>query len=351
MIGIFRSQWVMACCVVAASLTALNLAFGTLAYAILSGPSSVTTFRDLAIAAGWLFFSASVVLLAGVAGALWFLIMMRSWVPAWEAASTTVGAVLVAIGLLLRAIGEPRPPEAAKIVTAVGVGIWAILAVVVAGRIAIDAERERAARSDLASTWGIAAAALLIVAVSFGLPTGSVQDKGPLIADNVVGAIGFVFLAVAIGFGRAHRLLTRSGLVVGGLLTVAAGSAATAIVAGIVVHPGLNLAAFRIGFSLATAISAVGMIPLAAAAWRRLQELAAHEPAIVGYSSNMAGEQHAQSPPAASDAQPRSEHLPASGGYAPPSGWYEVSPGVMQWWDGSEWTARHGSPAAGEDSM
>jgi len=35
---------------------------------------------------------------------------------------------------------------------------------------------------------------------------------------------------------------------------------------------------------------------------------------------------------------------PAAGGHTTPPGWYEVSPGTLQWWDGYQWAPRWTTP-------
>lgn len=273
MIGIFRSRCAMAFAVVAGLLFALGWLLATAAIASFSGLESLATTKNLTIAGAWLFFVGAIAVLVGLTGALWTLLPARQWQLTWEVGVATIGAVILAIGFLLQALTALTTPEAANVVTAVGAGIWAILAAVVGARwvLADDASHFR---SSHAPAWMIGATGLAVTAVMFGLPSGSVTDKGMAIANGIVGAVGFCTIAAGVGFAYARRLLpTAPVATVAGLVILAAGELTRTVVAGVVYGPTATLTGLRVGVSIATVIMAAGFVVLAGGSWERLRRL------------------------------------------------------------------------------
>jgi uncharacterized membrane protein YqjE len=185
------------------------------------------------------------------------------------------------------------------VVSAVGIGVWAMLVLSRAARRSLAEEKAASTASagstgNTASTgnigragsagsaplprqamlWLAAAGGLLILAVGYGF-TQNVTNSGAGIAAGVLEAVGVAVLLGSIAVARAegylHGLATLA--VLAGLALLFAAFAAIAIVAAVVFGPGVTLTGIGVGISIVIGLQLLAGALLGLAAWERLRQL------------------------------------------------------------------------------
>jgi hypothetical protein len=274
MIELTRSRPAMVLAVGAAVAWAISSVLQCIAFAILSGPLSALTAHNLLIAASWLETVAGIGALAAVSSVVWPLVIRRQWNELWEVGGVCIATLLIAIGLLASSATAPDGSQAANVVTAIGIGGWAIALAVKAGRHSID-EQKGAAGTPQAGLWLAASVALVLTAVGFGLPNTSVQDQGLALATNIVQMLGVIVLAFTLAIARRQGFLAsaRGSVVTLGLWTLAIAYAISVVVDAVVFGPSPSLTGLRVGLSLAAAVEAMAFLVLALAAWGQVTDL------------------------------------------------------------------------------
>ncbi|HLK02392.1 MAG TPA: hypothetical protein VKU39_21125 [Streptosporangiaceae bacterium] len=261
---IVKSLRAMALVVAATVMFVLGVAFYVASDAALS-PSSLGASSDLSQAARWLQFVAALVGLCAVCRAGWEIVLRRDWPPAAEIAAVALGALLVTIGWLT--IAADSDPGGA-VVSAVGVGVWSLLALSRAARTSLA---ERGARGGLAELWLVAAGGLFVFAIGYGL-TSAANSRGPAVAADCLEAVGIAALTGSLYLARSRgRLRARpvTGVLLG-LALLAVSYLATAIVTAITIS---SLTALGAALAVTTALALAGAVLLGLAAWTRVTEL------------------------------------------------------------------------------
>lgn len=262
---IVKSPRVMSLLVAAAVMFVLGVAFFVASDAALS-PSSLSASSDLGQAARWVEFVAALVTLAAVCLAGWLSTVRREWPQAAEIAAIAVGALLVTIGWLTIAASNSDPGGA--VVSAVGIGVWSLLALSRAARTSLA---ERGARGGLAELWLLAAGGLFVLAIGAGL-TSAANSRGPAVAAGCLEAVGIAALAVSLSVARTRGHLTSrpaAGVWLA-LVLLAVSFLATAIVMAVSIG---SITALGVALAITTAIALAGAVILGLAAWTRLTEL------------------------------------------------------------------------------
>jgi hypothetical protein len=300
---------------------ALGTAFALASNAALSA-SSTTGASDLGQAGRWLQFLGVACLLGAVCTAGWDAIMGSDWVAGAELAAAALGTLLLTIGEVTFAASNGNS-SSATVVSAVGIGIWALLVLSRAARAslveqgpgygavnhgagnhgagnhgaavpdgadygavpgtpggpglpaaapgtssAIPGLPARAGRADL---WLIAAVGLFVLAIGYGL--GSAADStGSAVAADLLQAIGVGLLAWSLVHARSRQQLNShpAPVVIVGLALLALSLVAYGVVAGASFS---SLTALGAGLTVATAIYLAGVVALGWAAWTRVREL------------------------------------------------------------------------------
>jgi hypothetical protein len=279
---ITTSRTAMTLAVVAAFIYASGIGFAIAGYAALA-PTTLGTAFGLLHAGAWLRAAGWVAALVAVCVAGWELLLRGAWESACEVGAGALGALLVTIGMLINATSaEPNP--ASSVVSAVGVGVWALLALSRAARSSLAGQQPTSERTAPAPRqgmlWLLAAAGLLVLAIGSGL-TPDFISKGTGVAAGAVQAVGVAILFGALAAARAQGGLSSRAVPVtlAGLATLAAAFAAGAAVSAAVFGPNATLAGLRAGVLIVVAIEMAAVVVLGLAAWLRVRE-AATQPSI-----------------------------------------------------------------------
>jgi hypothetical protein len=270
---IIRSLQAMVLVVAAACCYALSTGLTLAAFATLTLTSAGSS-ADLAQAAGWLTFVAALLALAAVCAAGWGQLLEGNKADAAELGVAATATLLITIGTLVGATSDGSS-SATDVIQAVGIGVWAALVLVQAGRLSL-AEQAAGARSRQASLWLAAAGGLFMFAIGSGFTT-DITDKGTGVAAGLLQAAGMAALCGAVAIARASGFFRASParVAISGLAIMAAGYLAAAIVAAVVFGIGdFTLTRVRIGMSVIAAIQLLGIAVLGWAAWARIRGLA-----------------------------------------------------------------------------
>jgi len=270
---IVRSLQAMVLIVAAACCYALSTGLTLAAFATLTLTSAGSS-SDLAQAAGWLTFVAALLVLAAACGAGWGQLLEGNTASAAELGVAAAATLLITIGTLVGATSDGSS-SATDVLEAVGIGVWAALVLVRAGRLSL-AEQAAGARSRQVSLWVAAAGGLFMFAIGSGFTT-DITDKGTGIAAGLLQATGIAALCGAVAVARASGFFPASParVTISGLAIVAAGYLAAAIVAAVVFGIGdFTLTRVRVGMSVIAAIQFLGIAVLGWAAWERVRGLA-----------------------------------------------------------------------------
>ncbi len=308
---------------VAAALWALSSVLAGVAYATFSGPQDVGTFQDLGTASEWVLFAAGLMVLIAIAFVGWSLFVDRRWSVTWEIAGAAVSTLLIVIGLLLVAANGLQASQAGNVVSAIGLGGWAIVVVVGAARHALN-EAEVPGTPRQATLRLGAAASLIIVAVSFGLPEPSFSQVSLAIADAVLVAVGTAGLVVVLSISKSKGFIkTRyfTALALGLWILVLSG-VARAVAGGLVYGtPPPSFLTYRISLSIPAFLTAVAALVLGWAAFARTSELRPPLP----LQPTTAAEPGIPQPDT-------STRVPSSWQSDP------THRNELRWWDGVQWT-------------
>lgn len=258
--------------VVAAAALGVGAALAGLAYAILT-LNTVRQYRDLGTAADWLLFVGTGTGLAAVSVTAWDISIQRGWQQAGELFGAVAASLVVAIGTLVVAANAPGGSNAGSVVSAVGIGGWAVLTLIAAARRSIAEQSGAPGRqSDL---WLIATGALVVLAVAVGLPSPSARGRALPIAESVLFLVAFAVLAATLhaAAGRGFFTSRRLRILNLGLAGLAVSHLAAAISSGFVFGPSAGLTTVRVGLSIPAFLEAIAWAIVTLAAFRRFADL------------------------------------------------------------------------------
>lgn len=258
--------------VVAAAALAIGAVLAALAYAVLTA-NTVRQYRDLGTAADWLLFVGTGTGLAAVAVTAWDISIKRGWQQAGEVFGAAAASLLVAIGTLVVAANAPDGSNAGSVVSAVGIGGWAVLTLIAAARRSIAEQSGTPARqSDL---WLIATGALVVLAVAVGLPSPSGRGRALPIAESVLFLVAFAVLAATLHTAAGRGFFTSPCLRIlnFGLAGLAVSHLAEAISSGFVFAPSAGLTTLRVGLSIPAFLESIAWTVVTFAAFRRFADL------------------------------------------------------------------------------
>jgi hypothetical protein len=242
--------------------------------------SSPAATGDLAQAGRWLQFVAALGILAAVCTAGWQVVVRSEWVAGAEIAAAALGSLLLTIGLAAVA-GSNGSDPAGPVTVAVGIGVWALLALSRAARASL-AEQGHAHDGTQAATgadsrhgrqadlWLAAAIGFFVQAIGFGLTSSGAT--GPEVTAGVLEAAGVASLTWSVAVARSRRMLDSRPVpsVLIGLALLAISFLAYAIVAGLAFSTSAGLG---VGLTIATVVELAAVVALGLAAWTRLREL------------------------------------------------------------------------------
>jgi len=306
-----------------AAIWALSGVLTSLSFATLSGPGSIGTAHNLFTAGLWLAFAAGLIVLGGISYSIYTTLMKHLWSAVWELVGATAAALFFVIGLLVVAAASDGNSDAGLIVSAIGLGGWAILLLANAARCAL-AEQAASDGQRRAGLWFAAAGALVLMAVAYGFPNTSAEDVTAQIVDAAIWFVGTAALLSVLSVARQrHLILTKHfPILAAGLCLLSLSWLAEAIAAGVVLPPH-SITSIRIGLSIPPFIDSVAFAVLAWAALYRIGELEAPS------SKRVAVEAPYFSPFDSTEG-------PA---FTAPS-WKPdpVNVHELRWWDGTRWT-------------
>ncbi len=249
---ITKSRLAMTLAAWAAVVYAVGSAFAIGKYAAFTG-STAGTSTNLGHASDWLHFIGWLTLLVGVCVVGWELVLQKKLDDIWEVAVAAAATLLIAIGALVSASSSSLDSFAyvvgdIGIVGAIGVGGWAVLALIRAARRSLLEQEQSAGQTRQATLWlGVTVGALML-AVGSGFTPGF-GDQGLAIAQGVVQALGVAILVATFAIARSGRVLVARSMpsMITGLAIIAVAFLAEAVVAGIAHSSSGTLTGFRIG--------------------------------------------------------------------------------------------------------
>ena len=265
---IIRSLSPAALLVAGAVVFALGSAFVLASDATLSA-SSPGASSDLAQAGRWFQFIAVACLLGAVCTAGWEATMRSAWVDAAEIAVAAVGTLLLTIGQGASAANAGSP--AAPVCGAVGVGVWALLVLSRAARVALAEQgTAQGAGRRQGDLWLAAAIGLFVLAIGYGFTAGG--SSGTRIAAGLLQAVGVAVLSGALVAARSRGMLGSRAvpLVLIGLALLALSFLAAAIVAGLDFG---TLGALSASLTIVDAVELAAIVILGFAAWTQVRAL------------------------------------------------------------------------------
>ncbi|MBO0731330.1 MAG: hypothetical protein J2P57_18880, partial [Acidimicrobiaceae bacterium] len=241
---------------IAASMFALGGVLDCVAYAILTD-SNVRSTRDLVTAAAWIGFVAAAAGLAALSAVLWQMILAGRWSAVAELSGASAASLLVVIGLLVIAANSPDGSEAGDVVSAIGIGGWAVIALVNAARRALREQTAPLARQ--ADLWLVSAGAVTVLAIGIGIPVGVTHGRGLAIASSILKLLGVGVLTGCLIVAMRRRFIAGRGLstLLAGLVVLAVGFLVAAVTYGFAVSPSATLTTVRVGVSLPAFVGAV----------------------------------------------------------------------------------------------
>jgi zinc-ribbon domain len=255
--------------ITAAGLLALGDLLAGLASATLTMPAS----DNMLTAALWVDFLSTLAGFLAVSVAAWHLVLMRGWPEVLELGGAALASLLVTIGALVTAASGPDRFGAGPVVTAVGIGGWALLTLANAGKWSIREQTVPArGQSDL---WLIATIALTVLAVGTGLTSASGGGRGIPIARSVIVVVGFVLLTASLTLARRRGFVSGRGVqtMLAGLVASAAAAVVAAVGYGFAFSPSPSLTTARLGLSLPKFAQLIAWPILGIAAFQRLAQL------------------------------------------------------------------------------
>lgn len=274
MVELTRSRVALVLFAVAAGLIAFGKALTMVGFATitLTDPAPSSSF----IAAGsWVMFGGALAGLVGIGAVVWEFIVVHHEHDLWEVAAAAVATLLFALGNLVTATEVNRSStHGGLVLSAVGIGAWAVVAIVVA----TVRSTPYGHGEDLypsASYWLAAAAGLVLVAVAYGLPTPTIGDAAPGIVSATLQVVGVAVLGSGLLAARSRGIITSPAfsIVAVALALICVALVAEAVGISIGFSSTATLTDLRVGLALPVAISAVATLVFAAAAMRRLSEV------------------------------------------------------------------------------
>ena len=249
MIEILRSRVAMIFLSMSALAIVVAKILGGTAYAILSSASEVGTYKDLAIASAWFSVAGSTLLLVALSVAAWQLMLQNPNANFWEVAGATVAALLYTIGNLVTAANAFSGAESANILEAIGLGGVAIILAADAGRQSLR-QSEALDQQRTSGLWLSASAAVLLIAISTGLPNGSLHDRGLAMAASILSLVGAVILIATLKVGRIRVWITWPDfpVLMTALWLLVIKCAASLVVATVVYGSSPSLTSIRVSF-------------------------------------------------------------------------------------------------------
>jgi hypothetical protein len=246
----------------------LGTAFVLAADATLASASGAS--GALADAGRWLQFLGAGGAFGAVCLAGWAAVTRSAWVAAAEIAVVALGALLLTVGFLASA-ASGGSSSAAPVTGAVGIGLWALLALSRAARANLAEQASSGAAAIQSDLWLGAAGGLFALAIGYGI-TAAAGSAGAGVAGGVLEAIGAGGLTWAIVTARTRRLLDSKPVpsVLAGLVLLAASFLAAAVVAGLAFG---TASALSIALTVVTAVELAAIVALGLAAWTRVAEL------------------------------------------------------------------------------
>ncbi len=277
MITLVRSKTAMAAFAIGAGLVALGYFLAGLSYALLSysgsGASNGLYRGDL-----WVSFVGLAVIVVGIASVGWSAFLGQRWLELGDVGAAAVATLLIAVGVLVLAAGSGTTlgGGTGNVVEAIGIGLWALLLAYRAGRSSVAEHKEPAGNAGQADIWGVAAVAVLALAVGTGLSGSQSASRTPQVVAYAFLAVGFGALVTCLSIARTRGVLSIPGFpnVAGGLWLLALFSLGSAIAVGVVLGPNGTLTGARVGMSIPQFIAAAGAGLLGLAALQRMTPLA-----------------------------------------------------------------------------
>lgn len=272
MVEITRAKRAVLLLTVAAALLGLAAALSCVAFAVLNS-GTIRAVDDLSTASLWVEFVATAAGLAAVSVVAWNAGISVGLRGAAELAAAAVATLLISIGALVSAVNAPLGSDGGSVVSAVGVGGWAILSLVTAARLSMGERDSR--RPNAADLWLMPAGALLVLAVATGLPSPNGPGRGLPIAESVLFLLAFGGLAVTFRLAQlnGHIASQRITILEVGLAGLGLAYLVAAVADGFVFGPTFSLTADRIGLSLPRFLAAVAWAIVGLAAFQRFAYL------------------------------------------------------------------------------
>jgi hypothetical protein len=339
-LALVRSKTAVVLAIVAVMFWALGNALSGLALAVFNHYQS---FLNLTTASNWLLFVAAAFALGAASSVLWHQFTSRQWSGIWEIAAATVSTLLFSIGLLVVAAQSPNGSTAANVVTAIGLGGWALLLLATAAQRAL-VEQDNPGTLKQSGLRLAAAGSVLLLAVAQGLPNFNLDQTTLAVSSAVLSALGFGGLAITISAARARNLIASTTVpyLIVALWVLVADGLAHAIAYGIVFGPSPSLNSIRIGLAIPQVIATIGFAVLAFAGLSRANELTPRSPSGAWSgtwppSGPLPPEVSPGAPPPQGEAPvpaaPVSEPTVPPSWQADPSGRHE-----LRWWGGTGWS-------------
>ncbi len=237
--------------------------------------ANLPTSHHLITAGGWVDVAGLAAALAAVAMVGWGTVVAGRRALAMELGAAAAATFLLVLGGLVTVAASGS--TAGDILTALGLGAWAALLVVVAARTSMAERSPVAASPGAATAWLVAAGGLVLLAVGSGLPAPARSDSTTGVVAACLGAVGLAVLAGVLVAARSRRLLTSRAVAttVAGLAALAAHEVALAAYAAVSFTPTSTLGDVRSTVALAAFVGALAWVVLGLAAWQRIPEVPA----------------------------------------------------------------------------
>ena len=116
------------------------------------------------------------------------------WSSVWELAGSVTATMIFIIGLLMIATSSDSDSVAGFIVSAVGLGGWAVLLLVNAARQALSEQSNGAGVQRNAHLWFASAGALVAIAVARGLTASANDSTAQIVVGRTIWFVGVVAL-------------------------------------------------------------------------------------------------------------------------------------------------------------
>jgi len=284
---------------IAAALLAIGYGLFTIGWIVFQA-SSVSTTKDLGTAGAWVVFVGFFVVLLALLSRVWKVLGTNQLSELGELGSVGLAALLMTIGSLLDATEAPSPSGAGRIVFAIGVTFWGIIAIGIAAASKLQ-ENQSTLRTHPQGVprhspyWLGAGGAVILLAVAVGFPAPTFPDGTPGIVSGSIGAVGFMVFLSVLAVARSRHLIRSSALLVlfGALGALVLEQIARAVAYSLIFSTRAGITTFfttvRVTEAVKDGIGFLAYLLLAAVAWRRLDEVALGLPSPAGSPQVPAG--------------------------------------------------------------